>query len=257
LKKIFIFTLFFCFLSLNSQMLHYNSYIDIPTANYTDGFFVNLDGNFPLKSVSEVRFDPNLGIEYANRGLNLALKWYDGADFAFDISYRIFEEKETSPSIALGIYELSYNRFISPVGSDETYDDEGYADRPPEVISLYWVASKSVNSVLEFTMGVGRGKFVGYGPRSFIPNTDVLFEEKHENWVLGLFMGAKIKLKEPVSFILEADGRDANFAVEYKSPLLKSTLYLIKLEQFSADSDSPYSVRLGLNFSYNLASLYE
>jgi hypothetical protein len=257
MKKIFMLTLFFCVLSLNSQMLHYNSYIDIPSANYTDGLFVNLDGNFPLKSASEVKFDPNFGIEYTYRELNAALKWYNGADFAFDVSYQIQKEEERRPSIAIGIYELSFNKFISPAGSDETYDDEEYAERPPEIVSLYGVATKNLNKKFQFTMGIGRGKFVGYGPRSFVPNTDVLFNENHENWALGLFMGLKMKLNDPMSLIFEADGRDANLALEYKNPLLKGTLYFIKMEQIFAGENSTGSVRMGLNFSYNLTSLYE
>jgi hypothetical protein len=236
-------------------MLHYDSYIDIPTANYTDGFFINLDGNYPLKSENEVKFDPNIGIEYTNGQLNTVFKWYDGADFAFDVSYQILKEEKRRPSLALGIYELSFNKFISPVGSDETYSDEYFEERPPEILSFYGVVTKNINSKLEFTMGIGRGKFVGYGPRSYVLNTDVLFNRKHENWALGLFMGVRMRLEKPLSFILEVDGRDANFALEYESPSLKGTLYLVKIEQIIADEDSPYTARFGLNFSYNLSSL--
>jgi hypothetical protein len=252
MKKILVVTVFFCFLSLNSQTLHYDSYIDIPSADFTEGFFINLDGNFPLKSASAVKFDPNFGIEYTYRELNASLKWYNGMDFAFDVSCRLLQEETMRPSIALGIYEISYDKFISPAGSDKTYEDEEYEDRPPEIVSLYGVVTKNINNKFQVTMGVGRGKFVGYGPRSFVPNTDVLFDANHENWALGLFMGMKLTLKRPLSFILEMDGRDANFALEYKSQLLKGTFYLMKMEQFFSDDNS---ARLGLNFSYNLSSL--
>jgi hypothetical protein len=252
MKKFLFVIFFFCFLPLNSQMLHHDSYIDIPSADYTEGLFINLDANFPLKSSGEVKFDPNFGIEYTYRELNTAFKWYNGMDFAFDVSYRVLQEETRRPSIALGIYEICYDKFISPAGSDRTYEDEEYENRPPEIVSLYGVVTKNINSKFQINMGVGRGKFVGYGPRSFVPNTDVLFNENHEKWALGLFMGVKLRLKKPLSFILEADGRDANFALEYKSQLLKGTFYLIKMEQFFSDSNS---ARLGLNVSYNLSSL--
>jgi len=248
MKKFFLVLFFFCFFSLNSQMLHYDSYIDIPSADYTEGFFVNVDGNFPLGSDSEVKFDPNLGLEFTCGELNTALKWYNGADFAFDVSYRLLQEETRRPSIAIGIYEISFDKFISPVGSDKTYDDEDYDDRPPEIVSVYGVATKNINRNLQVNIGAGRGKFVGYGPRSFVPNTDALFDVNHENWALGLFLGARLRVARPVSFILEADGRDANFGLEYKNRSFKGILYLMKIEQFFSDAGS---ARLGLNFSYN------
>ena len=252
MKKLLLSLFFLCFLSLNSQMLHYDSYIDIPSADYTEGFFVNIDGNFSLASGSEVSFDPNFGLEWTYMELNTALKWYNGGDFAFDISYRLLQEETRRPSIAIGIYEISFDKYISPVGSDKTYDDEDYDDRPPEIVSLYGVVTKNINRSLQVNIGAGRGKFVGYGPRSFVPNTDALFDENHENWALGLFMGVRLRVSSPVSFILEADGRDANLGLEYKNRMLRGTLYLMKAEQLFTDNNF---ARLGLNFSYNLSSL--
>ena len=255
MKKFFMFLFFLCCIPLFSQMLHYDSYIDIPTANHTNGLFINTNMNLAIKSESEVGFDPNIGIEYTNGQLNTALKWYNGADFAFDVSYQIIEQNEKRPSIAVGIQELALNKFISPVGSEETYSDESYANRPPEIASFYGVATKDLGENFEITLGLGRGKFVGYGPRSFFPNTDVIFDEEHENWAIGLFGGIKINLNSPFSIILEADGRDGNLALEYKNVLFKGNLYLTKLEHLFSEEDSPSSIRIGLNLSYNLMPL--
>jgi hypothetical protein len=256
-KKLLLVTLFFCFISLNSQILHYNSYIEIPTANFTEGLFVNLDMNFATSSASDIPFDPNIGIEHTYGRLNMVFKWYNGAVFSSDISYQILKEKENKPSLAIGVYELTYYKYISPVGSDEIYEDEYYPDRPPEIASFYGVATKKINKNFELTIGLGRGKFVGYGPRSFFPNTDVVFDEHHQNWALGLFGGIKAKLNNPFGFILEVDGRDANFALEYKTDLLKGNLYLAKIEQLIFDPAHLHCARIGLNFSYKLSSLYE
>jgi hypothetical protein len=254
-KKFFLFLFFLCSISLFSQMLHYNSYIDIPSANYTDGLFVNTDMNFATKSEDDVGFDPNVGIEYTKGQLNTALKWYNGADFAFDVSYQIIEQAENRPSIAVGIQELTFNKFISPAGSEETYSDESYENRPPEIASFYGVATKDLGKNFEITLGLGRGKFVGYGPRSFFPNTDVIFDEEHEDWAIGIFGGLIINLNSPFNIILEADGRDGNLALEYKNDLFKGNLYLIKLEHLFSEENSPSSIRIGLNLSYNLMPL--
>ena len=255
MKKIFVFLFFLCSISLFSQMLHYNSYIDIPTANHTNGLFINTDMNIPMKSENDVGFDPNIGIEYTKGQLNTALKWYNGADFAFDVSYQIIKENENRPSIVVGIQELALNKFISPVGSEETYTDESYTNRPPEIASFYGVATKALGKNFELTLGLGRGKFVGYGPSSFFPNTDVIFDEEHENWALGLFGGLKINLNSPLNIILEADGRDGNLALEYKNALFKGNLYFTKLEHLLGEESSASSVRIGLNLSYNIMPL--
>jgi len=254
-KKFFMFLFFLCCISLNSQTLHYDSYIDIPTANYTNGFFINTDMNLATKSESEVGFDPNIGIEYTNEQFNMALKWYNEIDFAFDVSYQIIEQDETRPSISIGIQELAFNKFISPAGSEETYADESYENRPPEIASFYGVATKDLGKNFEITLGIGRGKFVGYGPRSFFPNTDVIFNEDHENWVMGLFGGLKINLNSPFNIILEADGRDGNLAFEYENVSFKGILYFTKLEHLFTEEDSPHNIRIGLNLSYNLMPL--
>jgi hypothetical protein len=238
-------------------MLHYDSYIDIPTANFTEGLFVNVDMNFATSSASDIFFDPNVALEHTYGRLNMVFKWYNRMDFAFDLSYQILKEKEFNPSLAIGVCELTFNKYISPLGYDDIYEDEDYPDRPPEIASLFAVATKNINKNLEFTIGLGRGKFVGYGPRSFVPNTDVIFGDHHENWAVGLFGGMKIKLDNPFSFIFEADGRDVNFAIEYKTDLLKGTLYLAKVEQLTEDPSFLHSARVGLNFSYNLSTLYE
>jgi len=115
------------------------------------------------------------------------------------------------------------------------------------------VGTKKISKNFEMTLGIGRGRFVGYGPRSFVPNTDVFSDEKHENWALGLFGGTKVTFPNNLAFIVEADGRDANIGIEYQNELVKGTLALNKLELFGEESD--LSPRVSLNLSYKIMDL--
>ncbi|MEJ2567325.1 MAG: OmpA family protein, partial [candidate division WOR-3 bacterium] len=185
---------------------------------------------------------------YNNFGI--ALKWYEGADFALDLSYRIFEENGNFPALAVGISELSYSKYISPAGFEDVFKDENYADRPPEIASLYFVGTKKLTSNFEMTAGVGRGKFVGYGPVSQSLNVDAFSDEKHENWAFGLFGGIKIGLSRNIFFIAEGDGRDANIGLGYQNESIKGNLVLEKLEHIGNRLE--LSPRIGLNLSYRI-----
>jgi len=60
-------------LSLNAVTITQSNYIDIPTANFSDGIYINLNGNYPLRSNSDVGFDPNVWIGLTNRKINATL----------------------------------------------------------------------------------------------------------------------------------------------------------------------------------------
>lgn len=240
-------------LTLHSHSLSKSSYIDIPTANFNDGIFINLNGNYPIRTEGDVEFDPNVGIEFFYKRINAVIKWYDGADFAVDLSYQIAQENEGFLALSIGINDLTYNKYISPVGSDdETYEDEKYLPRPPEVASAYFVATKTISENIELTGGIGRGRFVGYGPISKYFNYDTFFEDEHENVVLGLFGGLKYSIFNGVSFIIEGDGRDANIGVQYETERFKGILGVTKVEQFSIYEGSPLTPRVDLSLSMKL-----
>jgi outer membrane protein OmpA-like peptidoglycan-associated protein len=233
-----------------SLSLSRSSYIDIPTANLNEGFFINLNGNYPIKEEGEVKFDPNAGFEFSFKRFNAVFKWYNEADFAMDLSYQIIKEIDNLPSISIGINDITYKKYISPVGSDSvTYDDENYVPRPPEVASAYLVASKKLNENIELTAGFGRGRFIGYGPRSKNLNFDIFLDEKHENVVLGLFGGLKFTILDGLSLIVEGDGRDANIGMMYETDIFKGSFGLTKVEQFTANEDLPLTPRIDFNLS--------
>jgi outer membrane protein OmpA-like peptidoglycan-associated protein len=254
--KYFIILNFIINVSLYSLSLSKSSYIDIPTANIYKGIFINLNSNYPIKTEGDVKFDPNIGIEFFYKRINASIKWYDGSDFALDLAYQLAAENRGFPSLAIGISELTYNKYISPVGSDDkTYEDEKYLPRPPEIASAYLVASKKLNENIEITAGLGRGRFIGYGPRSKNVNFDVFLDEKHENVVLGLFGGLKYTMLGGLSLIIEGDGRDANVGMMYETDAFRGSLGLTKVEQFTASEDSPLTPRIDLNLSIKFPTI--
>jgi len=233
------------------------AYIDIPTANFNQGLYIDVNSSYPVRSEDSVKFDPNLAINFSYNKFGGALKWYNGADFALDLSYQLLVENGNYPGLALGVDEIAVSKYVSPAGFDEVFSDENYTDRPPEIASAYIVATKKLGNTFEMTAGVGRGKFVGYGPRSYSLNTDLLFNENHENIAMGLFYGIKFILPNNMAFIIEEDGRDANVGVEYENKLFKGTLALNKLELFGTDSEDGLSPRISLNLSYKVTDFYK
>jgi outer membrane protein OmpA-like peptidoglycan-associated protein len=256
LKRLFFLVIFVISVATCASQMKREAYIDIPTANFTQGLYINVNTSYPIKNVDDVKFDPNIGVDLSYKKFGVALKWYDGVDFALDLSYQILAESEGVPGFSVGIGELSSSRYVSPAGSEDVFNDEDYAERPPEIASVYLVGTKKLNRNFEMTAGIARGRFVGYGPVSKYFNIDAFSDEKHENWALGLFGGAKLSFSNGLAFIVEADGRDANIGLRYQNELVKGTLALNKLEVFN-ESGADLSPRISLDLSYKIMDMQE
>lgn len=252
----FLLFLFIISITASAFQMKREAYIDIPTANFEQGLFVSFNAGYPIKNVNDVKFDPNAGIDFTYDRFGAALKWYDDNDFVLDLSYQVSKGRGSAPSFAFGIAEIALDKYISTAGVDETFNDDEYAERPPEAWSFYGVASKKVNRLIEVSAGLGRGKFVGYGSFSEYINTDLLSSEKHEVWSFGIFGGVKFIFSKNLSFIAEADGRDFNIGLGYKNERIKGTLVLSKLEVWG-DSENDFSPRVGLDLSYRIKGVKE
>lgn len=250
MKRLLYLSILFFSLTLISQRLERNSYLDIPSANFDEGLFVNINGNFPLSSALGYGFDPNIGIELSKAGMDIGLNWFAGSDFALNLAYRFYETKNAS--IAFGIDNITFSKYISTLGSDTTFIDEIYESRPPEAWSFYLVGTRNIGRRFELTAGLGRGKYVGYGPRSSLPNTDIFYSDKHENFSLGIFFGTKYYIKEWLDLVLEGDGRDINLGVECELGSFQGELSLSKFEGVLFGADEPQSARINGAFSFKL-----
>ncbi|MCK4321723.1 hypothetical protein KAX08_04310, partial [candidate division WOR-3 bacterium] len=258
-QNISIILIFLITITLNSQTARRESYIDIPSAHLTKGLFINLNGSFPMGSENEVSTDINSGLEFALNRFDILLNWYSTSNFSLDLSYLLLDQSGMIPSLSLGIDNITYRQYISPIGHAEgdtqnTYADEGYDPRPPEVVSAYLVATRKFSENFEMTLGLGRGRFIGYGPRSRLLNLDVLFDEEHELFTVGFFGGLKYTIPHGPSIIIETDGRDANFGIQYEYGLFKGTLSIIKLEHFASEEGSNLTPRINASFSFKTYS---
>jgi outer membrane protein OmpA-like peptidoglycan-associated protein len=252
-----IVTVLFISNALSAFYMKREAYIDIPTANFDQGLYIDVNSSYPIRSQDSIKFDPNLAIDFSYNKFGAALKWYNGMDFALDLSCQLLVESGNYPALAVGVGEIAISKHVSPAGSDKVFSDENYTDRSPEVASAYIVGTKKIGKNFEMTAGIGRGRFIGYGPRSHIVNTDLFFDDNHENIAMGLFTGIRLILPNNMAFILEEDGRDANIGIEYENKLLKGTLALNKLELFGTNSEYGLSPRISLNLSYKIGDFRE
>ncbi len=248
--------IFFISFTLYSQTMRRESYIDIPSAKFNKGLFFNLNGSFPVNSENEVSTDINSGLEFAINRFNAIINCYSTSDFSLDLSYLLFEQNGVMPNLSFGIDNITYRQYISPIGGDtqNTYSDERYVPRPPELASTYLAATRKFSENFEITIGVGRGRFIGYGPRSRNLNLDIFFDEKHEKYTFGFFGGIKFSIPNGPSLIIESDGRDANLGLQYEYGIFKGTLSIIKLEQFASVEGSHLTPRININFSFRALS---
>jgi Tfp pilus assembly protein PilF len=241
--------------------------IDIPTANIlgsnvvrasTNWFFTFGEDTFPV--------DADFSLSYGVANLaEVSAYMLTTKDLAASIAFRILPETEQAPGIAMGVQDITANRFVSSVGHGK---DVGFSDdvdywtvsgRNPERFSAYMVATKSAGDIGEFTAGLGRGRFVGYGPRSFYFNSDVFFgggrevANRHSDAV-GLFLGGRVRVFPNFYAVAEFDGRDANAGFSYNHPFFSVNVALTHIEQL--DKYQAHDARLAMGVSANNSFMY-
>jgi len=257
MKKIIEYIILVCFsfsgvLDFYGQNCSWRSYIDVPTSTFSEGFFLNLNGSYAVGGDEEQeKFDANGSIEYGIAGFVAGLKVYSEKTFCLDLVYQIMEQNGILPSLSIGIENITYNKYVAAVDTVEAVDFL-YKPRPPELASAYLVATKDFGEIFEMTFGLGRGRFVGYGPRSQYLNFDTFFDEKHPDFVVGAFGGIKFITPIGLSLIAETDGRDANAGFQYEAGIWKGTLSLNKIELFFAkEEELVNSPQVSLSLSFN------
>lgn len=227
------------------------NYIDVPTANISNGFFINLSSSYAVGGQTEEKFGGSGSVEYGVAGFLAGLKVYATKTFCLDLAYTVLEESGSYPGLSIGLENITNNKYVSPLDTGDVVDFL-YAPRPPEIASVYLAATKEFGDYFEMTAGLGRGRFVGYGPRSQYLNFDAFTDEKHQNFVFGMFGGMKFNTPVGVSFILETDGRDANAGLRYETGRFKGTLSIDKIEHLFAQPEGMIqSPRFNLSLSVN------
>jgi tetratricopeptide (TPR) repeat protein len=247
---------------LMSQLISSNTLIETPTAyfpkaiSFWEGGFTT---SFALKSVQE-EFEPHpydfdLFVQGVfNSKYSVTLKIYTLREIGLDFSYQIIDEIGNIPAIAFGLRNITYKKYINPAGGEPPeggFKDENYEHRNPEILSLYLVSTKKLAERFIINAGIGRGEFIGYGPRSKYLNLDIFSKDFHD-WTFGIFGGIKFLITNYLSANLEADGRDFNFGIRFEREMFQFTIQTNKLEHiFWGSKTYPLSPRLTASLSIN------
>jgi Tfp pilus assembly protein PilF len=252
---------------LCGQLCHTSQLIDIPTAPQYD-----IPGMFGAGVTFSVPFstddppDPadfTATLRYGFGGhTEVALSLYTLSTYSLSVAHLLARETERSPAFFAGLDDITYSAYVSTIGRGDTVgfiEEKNYATilggRPAELLSAYVAMQKKLGQYFTMVFGLGRGRFVGYGPRSHVFNTDFFVlgddykTEEHSPWAFGVFFGGSIRLPVGLEFIAEMDGRDGNVGVKYHHKLGILTLAIGKAEHFW--SPAPYSPRFTAGLEVN------
>ena len=255
-------------LTIFSYLAGTSGFINIPTVSqyelpgmlgggfaYSRPFYT--DDDDPNDGLEPEPADYNIYLRYglAGRG-EIALSMYTPSTYALAVSFTIKKEGK-GPALFCGIDNITYSKYVSSLGKGDTVgflEEIGYVTRgggrPPEIFSAYLGMQKSFGDVFNVVLGIGRGRFVGYGERSHVLNTDIFVlgddytTEEHSSWAFGLFFGASLKFPFGLEFIGEVDGRDANIGIRYHNKYITPTFAITKIEHFG--DRRPFSPRFAL-----------
>jgi outer membrane protein OmpA-like peptidoglycan-associated protein len=236
--------------------------IDVPTTRILPhmGFRAGLDGSVAIGEGSrnddaDVNFHSSLGL--FNR-LEVYLDIYTISDFtaAVGFSHRILDSDKFG--LAWGVHQLSYALDVSEIGhgdstgwyDDLTYDiNSGDYTKPFELGSAFIVATYKPNKLVDMTIGMGRGRYCGYGTHSQYFNSNFWHEEGGD-WGIGLIAGIDFKINENISFLLEGDSRDLNTGFKFKLKPIEVGIALTKFEFLFWPDGGEFDPRIAASISY-------
>jgi outer membrane protein OmpA-like peptidoglycan-associated protein len=244
--------------------------IDAPTADVlpVGAMAFSLSGTDRLLGGSTYGGYPNQGAEIdlnarygVTKRLELALTAYTQKDYVLGLSY-LLAGGPGKPSVAAGVHDIGWHAYVSPVGDGPTgkFPDEIYypAGAAAEIASAFVVGSFPIQKFARVDMGLGRGRYVGFGPRSKLFNTDMIFtDDANHQYAVGLFGGAELNLGSHVKLVGEYTGRDVNAAIKTRFGPLLVNLALMKLESFTDTHplDTGFQ-RVGLGVSYEVDRIF-
>ena len=233
--------------------------IDIPTAQIMPhlGFRCGVDGSLGLQDLTDTDdLDWNL---HFSMGLFDFIEAYaevytfENFTAAIGFSHRFLDIDNFS--FAWGIHSISYDLNVSEVGrgdsigwfDDMMYNSDGY-EKPFELGSAFIVSTYAVRHNIDITLGLGRGRYVGYGTHSKYFNSNV-YREEGGDWGVGLIAGIEVRPVNNVRLMVDGDGRDVNVGLGLRIHPVEVCVALSKLEWYIWPSDT-YKPRLSASLSY-------
>jgi hypothetical protein len=171
-------------------------------------------------------------------------------------------EEAQQTSLAVGVYDVGIHSYVSPLGNglDDAWPDWKYQDttgrviRPYENFSAFVVASVPLTGLARISVGLGRGRFVGYDRANDYMNTDIFFKGYHQ-WAIGVFGGFELYLTPQVALCAEADSRDANAGIKGFFGPVSVLVSVCKVEGLIAKSKEHRFGRLAVDVSWQFDKL--
>ena len=164
-------------------------------------------------------------------------------------------------SLAVGVYDVGIHSYVSPIGNGKNawpdwqyYSKDSTYIRPFENFSAFVVASVPVTGLARISLGLGRGRFVGYDGVNGYLNTDVFFKGFHQ-WAFGLFGGLELYLTPQVALCAETDSRDANAGIKSFFGPVSVLVSLCKIEGMIHPGEEPFG-RLAFDVSWQIDNLF-
>jgi len=236
--------------------------IDIPTARILPhlGYRIGTDLSFKLGTgtwdevVEENLVKASLGLgDLIEVYFDVyTIPWPGSFTAATGFCHNVYNGKKLD--LAWGIHSISYSAEISEIAHgentgwhDDTLYHRGDYEKPFEAGSGFLVSTYSLDDNIDVTLGLGRGRYVGYGEISRFFNSN-LYHDKGGDWGIGLFAGVELKATTCLSFIIEGDGRDVNVGCIYRLIPWELGLALTKCEFFT-DWDE-FRPRVALSVAY-------
>ncbi|RKX69593.1 hypothetical protein DRP43_04230 [candidate division TA06 bacterium] len=243
-----------------------NVYIDIPSANVLPNgrFEISISAGFPTDNTILNKPDYDIYFTYGLLSkLDMRLSMFTLNDWVIDINYNIVKETKNVPAFAVGLFDVTYRKYISSGGGgSETntgFPDENYGDqRAIENASLYFVMTKSFSDIIKFNIGIGRGRFIGMSGISHYFNYSAFsndWRNADPNMLVGFFIGGMVRLLPKTYFIAEFDGRDANAGIRYFNKYFSIGMAGTHLETYTAPDNPQISARYYANITVNSSML--
>ncbi|MEO0288251.1 MAG: YjbH domain-containing protein [candidate division WOR-3 bacterium] len=241
-----------------------NGLLDIPTAEIQKNGEFSFGIDFSLSSAltnDDVPFTYNLFFSYGLLDMfDVTLNMLTYKDYTIDFQYNFLKPKGNLPSLSAGIRNITYRKYIDEGGGGDTsaigLSDHNYSLRSQDWFSLYIVATKDFKNFGKYTLGLGRGEFVGYGRGKYL-STSILFDEQAlENganeFMFSFFGGAEIPIVYGLSFLGDVTGRDVNLGLKYNLKDLNVVFGLTHAELFtSGDPTLKPRIEIGANYTIN------
>jgi outer membrane protein OmpA-like peptidoglycan-associated protein len=219
------------------------------SADVTDRL-IDTPMNVGFEKSANVRFSPL-------KHLDFAVNAYTRFDYVLDAKYQILGGEPDHFRLAVGVSDVGFNSYVSPFGHglEHAYPDWKYPHRTMENFSAFAVTSIPLASFARLNVGLGRGRFVGYGPHGKYFNSDIFFNEYHQ-WALGLFGGVEVYVTPHVALVAEASGRDLNTGVKANFGPISAAVAWTKMEGLIFPKGDDRFGRIEVGVSYQFDNLF-